>query len=106
MTEELILGCPFLYWDEWESSQGWRENAPSHGLDPCALPQVSKLSNQANERANPRKDDQNPKREDSFSDYQKVKTRRKCPYTPAATMCHRKGREVIKLPTLWPILTE
>ena len=33
-------------------------------------------------------------------------TRRKCPYTPAATMCHRKGREVIKLPTLWPILTE
>ena len=36
----------------------------------------------------------------------KVKTRRKCPYTPAATMCHRKGREVIKLPTLWPIWIE
>ena len=33
-------------------------------------------------------------------------TRRKYPYTPAATMCHMKGREVIKLQTLWPIWTE
>ena len=35
-----------------------------------------------------------------------IKTRKKCPYTPAATMCHMKGREVIELWTLWPIWTE